>query len=224
MNMSNTQIKKEINVIKSDLELFRSTGKKLFVSSSFQTHSIPLLHILKCIYPSIPVYFIDTGFHFSETLSFRDEIVDLFRLNLEILTSPISKVHQKDSNGRFYFCSDSEYCCHINKILPLEPILKEKDVWITGVRSDQNFNRKTMKRIMPGVHNTLRYHPMLNWNSKMIWEYRDLYNLPPHPLESAGYLSVGCSPCTMSSFDDRSGRWSGQNKDECGLHVDLVKK
>ncbi|MEO6133447.1 MAG: phosphoadenosine phosphosulfate reductase family protein, partial [Saprospiraceae bacterium] len=72
----------------------------------------------------------------------------------------------------------------------------------------------------------MRYHPMLDWTSKMIWEYRKEYNLPEHPLEAQGYLSIGCMPCTRSfaeSKDTRSGRWTGQSKEECGIQTEFVK-
>jgi len=156
---------------------------------------------------------------------FRDAISLDLNLDLRKVTSPISPHNQRDNSGKFYFCSNTNYCCHINKILPLEPVLQEFDIWITGVRADQNSNRKTMKEIMDGPFGIERYHPMLHWNSKEVWEYRQKHKLPSHPLEEQGYLSIGCAPCTSSVFDDeRNGRWKGKGKDECGLHIELVKK
>lgn len=103
--------------------------------------------------------------------------------------------------------------------------MQTHDIWVTGVRAEQSRQRETMTEIMPGIYNTTRYHPMLNWTSKMIWEYRKNNNLPTHPLEEQGYLSIGCFPCTTPHIDDeRSSRWSGQSKKECGLHTDLIAK
>jgi len=207
------------------LDRFISGGKKVFVSSSFQSHSIPLLHVLATSDHNVPVYFLDTGYHFPETLEFRDTISKHLDLDLRIIKSTISPHNQIDNTGKFFFCSNTEYCCHINKVLPLEPVLKEFDVWITGVRADQNNNRKTMNELMNGPFGIQRYHPMLQWSSKDIWAYRKRYELVPHPLEAKGYLSIGCAPCTSSVFDqERAGRWQGKSKDECGLHIDLVKK
>src|SRR5690606_29623523 len=130
---------------------------------------------------------------------------------------------QRDASGKLMFASDPTYCCYMNKILPLEPVIKEMDVWISGVRGDQTANRKAMHEEEYTPDGSLRYHPMLHWNSKMIYQYAKAYNLPKHPLEEKGYLSIGCEPCTQSMFDEmaaRGGRWSGMKKTECGLHTD----
>jgi len=218
-------INKQLNFIERKIETYKREKKAIFISSSFQTHSIPLLHIIAQIDNTIPVYFIDTGFHFPETYFFKDTIAELLRINVFSVTSPITKYNQRDNQGRFYFCSNSDYCCHINKILPLDPVLNEFDIWITGVRRDQNANRKNMDYEAKGPLNTTRFHPMLDWNAKMIWEYRKQYKLPEHPLEKEGYFSVGCEPCTKKIGDDgRGGRWKGQKKTECGLHTELIEK
>ncbi len=212
--------------IKNYLERYRSEGKKVFATSSFQTHSIPMLHIISRIDKSIPVFFINTGFHFPETLKFRDKITEQLGLNLVDLHSMVSRNLQMDNNHQFYFTSDPDYCCFINKTQPMEPILGEFDVWMNGIRADQNANRKNMQIEQPAPKDAIRFHPMLDWNMKMIYDYIRKFNLPKHPLENAGYMSIGCEPCTrkMSLDNDRGGRWFGMNKTECGLHTDLVKK
>jgi len=218
-------IEKSIEGVVSQLHDYRAEGKKVFITSSFQSHSIPLLHVISQIDYSIPVYFLDTGFHFPETLIYRDEIVNLLNLELRILSSPISKVNQLDQTGRFFFCSNTDYCCHINKVLPLESTIKTHDVWISGVRADQSSTRKVMQFKMEGKYGVERYHPFLEWNNRMIWTYRNLHELPPHPLEEKGFLSIGCSPCTSNVMSgERTGRWSGQSKIECGLHLGLKEK
>lgn len=217
----------DVEITAQQIKAYQARGLKLFTTSSFQTHSIPLLHILSQIDKNIPIYFLNTGYHFPETLAFRDEITDLLGLNLINLQSPTPKYQQRDQYGRLMFTSDPEYCCYMNKIQPLEPIIQKMDVWINGVRADQNSNRKQFKVEEQTPDGTLRYHPMLFWTSKMIYDYRKLYNLPPHPLEAKGYLSIGCEPCTRSYLEEnesRSGRWMGMSKNECGLHTDLIKK
>lgn len=219
------EIEERVKEIAEDIRGLQAQGKALFLSSSFQTHSIPLLHIISRIDNSIPIYFLNTGFHFPETMEFRNDIAKLLNMNVIDLRSEIEKIHQKDERGQFFYTSDPGYCCHINKVLPMDKVLKEKDVWIAGVRADQNSNRSTMTKFAEGAHGTMRYHPILNWTSKDIHEYRVKYDLPANPLELKGYLSVGCEPCTAKFLDEgRGGRWSGMSKDECGLHVDLVKK
>ncbi len=212
--------------IKAKLEEYKNEGKTMFTSSSFQSHSIVLLHILSRIDKSIPVYFINTGFHFPETLKFRDEIVDRFGLNLVDLKPNTPKIQQRDAAGRFLYASDPDYCCHLNKVIPMDAVLAEHDIWINGVRGDQSAVRKAMQVEQPAPHNTVRFHPMLDWNSRMIYQYQKEFDLPRHGLEAKGYLSIGCEPCTRPfdpEMEEREARWSGMNKVECGLHTSLVK-
>lgn len=211
--------------IKTYLERYRQMGKKMFLTSSFQTHSIPLLHIVSTIDRDIPILFINTGFHFPETIAFRDEITERFGLNLIDVRSFSSKLDQRDAEGNFYFTSDPDRCCFLNKTQPLEPYLMAYDVWINGVRADQNANRKNMKTEQNAPNGVVRFHPVLDWTSKMIFDYAKEHDLPRHPLEDKGYFSVGCEPCTQKydANDGRDGRWVGLNKTECGLHTDLLK-
>jgi phosphoadenosine phosphosulfate reductase len=218
---------KNLERIKEKILEYSSTGKKLFATSSFQTHSIPLLHIIAQVDNSIPVYFLNTGYLFPETILFKDELADKLGLQFIALNSIVSKTQQRDEKGNLFFTSDPDYCCFLNKTQPMEPVLKTMDIWINGIRADQSATRAQMKEEEETPQGALRYHPMLHWSSKDIYEYRAEHNLPAHPLEARGYLSVGCEPCTrklLSGDDERSARWFGMNKVECGLHTDLIKK
>lgn len=221
-----SKITYDITPIKEKIWQYKKEGKKIFATSSFQTHSIPLLHIISQIDHTIPIYYTNTGFLFPETLKFKDELARLFNLTIYGLSSPVPKSQQIDENGNLYYTSDPDYCCHLNKVLPLEPVLAEYDVWINGIRADQSEVRKNMQEEMPAPHGCLRYHPLLHWTKQMIFQYIKDHQLPPHPLESKGYLSIGCEPCTekvIDLSDDRSGRWVGMKKTECGLHTQLVQ-
>jgi phosphoadenosine phosphosulfate reductase len=211
---------------RAKLSAYRKAGQRAFVSSSFQTHSIPLLHLISRFDPDIPVYFLDTGFHFPETKRFRNEVAERLGLRLVNIESPVPKTAQRDSHGMFLYASDPDRCCHLNKVLPLEPVLMEFDVWIAGLRRDQTRFRIDLKAETPGQHGTVKYHPMLDWTSKMIWEYRKKYDLPENPLEAKGYLSIGCVPCTRKwdpSASNRAGRWAGTSKEECGIHTEFAE-
>ena len=215
-----------IEEIENQIVKYIESEKKIFITSSFQTHSIPLLHILSRFAKNIDVLFLHTGFHFPETISFRDQIVALLGLKLINVHSVVPKSKQKDENGQFHFVSDPDYCCFLNKTQPLEPYLMQYDIWISGVRADQSATRKKMKVEQSGPYDTTRFHPIIDWNSKQIYEYRKLHELPEHPLDAKGYQSIGCVPCTRK-FDlsnERSARWFGMNKTECGLHTDLIKE
>lgn len=213
--------------IKDTLEGYKASGKLLFTSSSFQSHSLVMLHILSRIDRTIPVYFINTGYHFPETIQFRDKITDLLGLNTIDLKPEVPKHMQRDAEGRLLFASDPDHCCYLNKTQPMDGILRSFDVWINGVRADQSVVRAAMKVEQPAPYNTIRFHPMLDWNAKMIWQYQKEFKLPSHPLEEKGYVSIGCEPCTRRldpGMQEREARWYGMKKVECGLHTELVTK
>jgi phosphoadenosine phosphosulfate reductase len=219
-------IAKKIEGIENQFQLFGNEGRTYFASSSFQTHSLPMLHIIGKVAPETPIYFIQTGFHFPETLSFRDKIAKEFGLNVLNIESQVPKVQQRNSIGNFYFTSDPDYCCFLNKTQPMEPLLERFDIWMNGVRADQNANRKSLNPLEKTPQGGQRYHPMLDWSKQEIWKYISENNLPRHPLDAEGYSSIGCEPCTVKPaiVDDRDGRWLGQKKTECGLHTELVSK
>lgn len=213
--------------IKERIRMYQEAGKSVFTTSSFQSHSLVLLHILSRIDKNIPVYFINTGYHFPETIKFRDTITEQFGIRTLDLKSDVPKFMQRDGEGRLLFTSDPDHCCYLNKTQPMDAILTKYDVWINGVRADQSAVRAAMKVEQPAKNGCMRFHPMLDWNAKMIWEYQKEYNLPKHPLEEKGYLSIGCEPCTRKmdpEMQEREARWFGLNKVECGLHTDLIGK
>lgn len=217
----------QFELIKNKIQEYKESGKKIFTTSSFQTHSLVLLHMISRIDPSIPVFFTNTGYHFPETLAFKDMVTKQFGLNTIELKSQVPKSMQKGSDGKLLFTSDPDYCCFLNKIQPLDQVLMQHDVWINGVRADQSAVRKAMKVEQGAPHGVTRFHPMLDWTAKEIYQYIREYQLPKHPLESQGYFSIGCEPCTRRmdpEMQEREARWYGMNKSECGLHTDLIHK
>ncbi len=216
----------QLEEIANQLKQYKAEGKRMFTTSSFQTHSLVLLHIISRIDNSIRVYFINTGFLFPETVQFKDTIAKQFGLNIVSTKGIVPKLQQKDSDGKFLFTSDPDYCCHLNKVQPLDSVLADYDIWINGVRADQSAVRKAMKIEQPAPHGVIRFHPMLDWSKAEIYRYIKEHNLPHHPLEAKGYDSIGCEPCTRKMIlgDDRNARWFGLKKTECGLNTDLVSK
>lgn len=213
--------------IQEKIEVYKQQGKSLFTSSSFQSHSLVMLHIISRIDKTIPVYFINTGYHFPETIKFKDQVTEQFGLNTLDLRSEVSKHMQRDAEGRLLFTSDPDHCCYLNKTQPMDAVLRSHDVWINGVRADQSSVRAAMKVEQSAPYNTIRFHPMLDWNAKMIWQYQKEYSLPTHPLEAKGFVSIGCEPCTRRldpGMQEREARWYGLKKVECGLHTELVTK
>ncbi|MBK6263439.1 phosphoadenylyl-sulfate reductase [Marivirga sp. S37H4] len=214
-------------VLKEKIGHYQKEGIKYFTTSSFQSHSLVLLHMLSRVDKDIPVYFINTGYHFPETVAFRDKIMADFGLKNLVDLKPLTpKNMQRGADGKMFFTSDPDYCCYLNKTQPMDMVLMQHDVWINGVRADQSKTRSAMKVEQAAPHDTTRLHPMLDWSSKMVHDYRKEYRLPDHPLEAKGYFSIGCEPCTRKfdlDMQERESRWYGMNKTECGLHTDLVK-
>ncbi|RJG42700.1 phosphoadenylyl-sulfate reductase [Motilimonas pumila] len=214
------------NRIVSKIDELIDLDKKIFITSSFQTQSLPLLHIISQAKKTVPVAFIDTGYLFPETYKFKDYLVERLGIEVVSLTSNVSMLEQKSSNGDLLFLTNTERCCQLNKVDVLQEYSKNFDIWVSGVRADQSKTRSHLKEFQTNTNGTTRYHPMLPWTSKMVFDYRKLHNLPEHPLEAKGYLSVGCMPCTSTYLEsvgsERSGRWQGMKKEECGLHTNLA--
>lgn len=222
-----SEIADSVNQIKLDIENIKNSEVKIFLTSSLQSHSLPLVHIIHSIDNNIPIFFLDTGYHFPETIQFKDKLKKEFNFNINELTSPIERINQRDGSSRLMYASDPDYCCYMNKVLPLEPILKDFDVWVSGVRGDQSSYRSKLKKFEKGKYNIKRYHPIIDWTPKMVRTYIREYNLPAHPLEEKGYFSIGCMPCTRKPYpgeDSREMRWFGMDKTECGLHTEIIEE
>ena len=211
----------QINRIHNKIEQYRAEGKRLFATSSFQTNSVVLLHVLSRIDKSIPVYFINTGFHFPETITYKDKVTRLLGLRVVDLLPHVPKAMQCNASGDLMFTYDPDYCCFLNKVQPVEALLDQYDVWINGVRSEQNRIRGTFREEEHTGHDTMRYHPILQWTAQDMQAYIQEHDLPVHPLEKKGYKSIGCEPCTRpaNGKDEREARWAGMKKTECGLHL-----
>jgi phosphoadenosine phosphosulfate reductase len=192
-------------------------------SSSFQTQSVPLLHIISRVCPEMPVIFIDTGFHFPETLAFRDKLQAEFNLNILTVRPTMTQSELLQQYGEALYRHDPDLCCYINKVSPMQWITSRMQALVAGVRRDQTANRQTMSVLHQPSKGPLRIHPMLNWTKDDVQAYRQVHDLPVHPLYHRGYVSVGCAPCTRPVFlgeDERGGRWADSDKQECGLHLD----
>lgn len=192
------------------------------LTSSFQTQSVPLLHLVSRVAPEMPVLFLDTGFHFQETLAFRDHLVELLGLALKVMTAREGPQGFRRRYGLLYR-SDPDLCCYLNKVEPMNLAQAELRAWVTGIRRDQTAHRSETKVVSKLSNGTLKICPIARWTSNDVREYIARYDLPEHPLASKGFRSIGCAPCTRAVSDDegeREGRWSGKGKTECGLHLE----
>lgn len=210
--------------LRTHLARFKAEGRRVFATSSFQTQSVPLLHVLSENFrDAVTVVLIDTGFLFPETYDFALTLQAQFGFTLEQVRAKRSHAEQLNPNGQFLHTSDIERCCRINKVDPMADLLSPGDVWLSGIRADQTANRAQKASLETDPQGILRYHPMLAWTNREIYAYIRAHALPKHPLEPAGYVSIGCMPCTRKWAKEpgsvRSGRWEGSKKTECGLHL-----
>ena len=205
-------------------ELF---GEELIATTSFGRDAALLLHHLHRLHIPIRVFFMDTGFHFPETLAYRDVLTKEFGLRLHTVSSdnPERRKYAVMENGELRI-TDTDACCGINKVEVQRHFLALPDVkaFLTGLRRDQSDTRKETPFAMV-QRGRIKIMPFADWPQEDVDLYLRLWETSEHPLAAQGYPSIGCSPVTctrkpLAGEDARSGRWAGEAKTECGLHLD----
>jgi phosphoadenosine phosphosulfate reductase len=194
------------------------------IVSSFGAESSVLLHLIASIDPTVPVLFLDTGKHFPETITYREELRERLGLtDLRILTPDPALLTQKDQTG-LRWSYDPDGCCEIRKVLPLKAALAPFDAQFTGRKAFQSSTRNALPRFEI-EEGRLKVNPLADWDKARLDAYMAEHDLPAHPLVEQGYPSIGCSPCTTKvapGEDPRSGRWKGWDKVECGIHTEVT--
>lgn len=188
---------------------------KVLVTSSFAATSAYFLHIISTIRPEQPIHFIDTGYHFPETIAYRDYLQQLFNLTV-IDLKPDDYQHHYSEQEKLYE-TDPDFCCSINKVQPLDNIKANYHVWISSLMSADTDHRAELN-IFEERHGIIKFNPMIDVTREQRDAYIKEHNLPFHPLVAKGYSSIGCSHCTVPG-EGRKGRWAGKPKTECGLHL-----
>ena len=194
-----------------------AAAKTPCVTSSFQAECVVLVHMLHAMAPDIPVLFLDTVHHFPQTIAYRDQLSERWKLNLVTLRAAEPEVG--------LWQRDTKACCGKHKVEPLFGALANYDVWFTGLRRAQSKSRAALEVIepfkLPDGKVLRKVSPLAEWSTKDVWAYAKANDIPLLPLYELGYTSIGCEPCTtlpVDPSDDRSGRWQGQ-KLECGIHI-----
>jgi phosphoadenosine phosphosulfate reductase len=193
---------------------------KIVAVSSFGTESSVLLHLLASVNPDIPIVMVDTGKLFGETLRYRDMVKKQLSLtNLRIAIPEADDLAMHDPKGTLW-SDDIDACCDIRKVRPLDRALVGVDTWISGRKSFQSATRTALP-LFELDGRRLKVNPLAGWHKQKLDDYFLAHDLPRHPLETDGYLSIGCMPCTRPvavGEDVRAGRWAGLDKTECGIH------
>jgi phosphoadenosine phosphosulfate reductase len=194
------------------------------ITCSFQAEDMIVVDVVRKKLPDIPVIFLETGYHFAETYSYRERIAKLWNLNL-INAEAKQTVAEQESQFGILNQSDPTRCCQLRKVEPLFNALEPFDTWFTGLRRDQSPTRKNLKIIeqhrLPSGTTLQKVSPLASWTWKQVWQYTLDNRIEYLPLYDLGYRSIGCQPCTSipaEGSDSRSGRWGG-TKLECGIHT-----
>lgn len=188
---------------------------KILLSSSFGTTAVFQLHLFYKQKIKQPVHFIDTTFHFQETLAYRDTLQKLF--DLEIIDINPDPEWNKIAHESELWKIDPDQCCSINKVQPFEKIKEGFDLWISGLMRWQSSHREKLN-IFEKRKGLIKFYPILDVSEKQAEEYIQFHGLPIHPLKPLGYESIGCIHCTLKG-KKRKGRWAKTVKTECGLHL-----
>lgn len=199
-------------------------AQRACLTSSFQAEDIAVLHMVRQIEPRIPVLFLETGYHFPETLAYRDRIASEWSLNL-VNIEPDQPVAEQESQFGILYQSAPDRCCALRKVEPLFRALDSYTTWVTGLRREQSKSRAHLQTHeffnLPSGRMLVKLSPLAEWATRDVWQYAEQHSIPLLPLYAQGYTSIGCAPCTSLPFDPsnpRSGRWSGR-KVECGIHL-----
>jgi phosphoadenosine phosphosulfate reductase len=195
--------------------------EQLAAVSSFGTESAALLKVMADVDPAIPVIFLDSGWLFEETLAYRDTLIEKLLLRDVRSIKPSEEALSREDPERDLWFSDPDACCRIRKVEPLARALKPFSAWINGRKRFQGGARAAIP-VVEEDGERLKFNPFANVSRDEIVAIFKSANLPPHPLQASGYLSVGCMPCTSRTSPDedaRAGRWRGRPKTECGIHT-----
>jgi phosphoadenosine phosphosulfate reductase len=206
-------------ILRTAIEMY---GDKLAMVSSFGAESAVLLHMASQIRKDLPVLFLDTGMLFGQTLDYRQQLAAKLGLTDVRDLRPQYQDLAVHDPGADLHKTDTDACCHIRKVLPLDRALSGFGAWITGRKRFHGGDRLRLA-VVEKADGKVKFNPLANWGKADLDAYAKAHDLPPHPLVAFGYPSVGCWPCTApveDGQDVRAGRWAGQDKTECGIHVE----
>src|SRR5215207_23381 len=194
-------------------------GERFVVTASMSDGV--LSHVAGRAVPGITVLFLDTGYHFAETLGTRDAVAATYPVNVETVTHPLRVPEHEAEYGRLYEI-DPDLCCAIRKIWPLDRALRPYDAWASGVRRAELPSRAGTPVVgWDAKRRKVKVNPLATWSDEQVVEYVAKHDILVNPLRDIGYTSIGCAPCTRPvapGDDTRAGRWAGRAKTECGIH------
>jgi phosphoadenosine phosphosulfate reductase len=198
-------------------------GAGLVMTSNFGAEGVVLIDHLARIAPRTPVIYIDTGFQFAATDELKEELRARYDLNIVEVRSRLTVEEQANIYGERLFARDPDLCCRLRKVDPLGEALSGKRAWLTALRRDSSPSRSQLKPVeWSSRYELIKINPLCGWTKARVWDYISKHKLPYNRLYDEGYASIGCEPCTRKVAEgahERSGRWDGLEKLECGIHL-----
>jgi phosphoadenosine phosphosulfate reductase len=197
--------------------------ERVTIATGFGAEGVALIDMAVRINPKPDVFFLDTGFLFSETYDLRRRIEDRYRIEIRRLAATLTPEQQEAKFGPKLWARDADLCCRIRKLEPLKEALASRAAWATAIRREQTPERSSALVVEWDYQwRVVKINPLARWTRRDVWEYIRANQVPYNPLHERGYPSLGCTHCTRAVGKDeheRAGRWSGLAKRECGLHA-----
>ncbi|MDJ0360781.1 phosphoadenylyl-sulfate reductase [Rhodococcus sp. H29-C3] len=199
----------------------REFGTDYIVASNMQ--DAVLVHLAAQVHPGIDVLFLETGYHFAETIGTRDAVEAVYGVKIVNARAELTVPQQDAVEGKDLFAREPNRCCAMRKVAPLKKELANYSAWVTGIRRVESPTRANAPLIsFDDGFGLVKINPIAAWSDEDMQNYIDEHSILVNPLVDEGYPSIGCAPCTVKpapGADPRSGRWAGKAKTECGLHA-----
>ena len=196
-------------------------GGDYLVASNMQ--DAVLIDLAATVRPGVPVLFLDTGYHFAETIGTRDAVAAVYDITVVNVTPEQTVAEQDSAHGKDLFARDAGECCRLRKVVPLGRALGDYSAWVTGIRRVEAPTRASAPLVgFDEAFKLVKVNPLAAWTDEEMQAYIEANGILVNPLVDEGYPSIGCAPCTakpVDGADARSGRWQGLSKTECGLHA-----
>jgi phosphoadenosine phosphosulfate reductase len=202
-------------------------GPRLTMATAFGAEGCALIAMIAGIRDesglTLDIFNLDTGYQFPQTLALRERILQKYGIEVRFVRAAETVSDMEARFGGPIYKTDSDTCCHIRKIVPMEEAVQGFEAWITAIRRDQTPERATQPIVGPdSKFDLVKINPLANWSKQQVWDFIRDNGVPTNPLHEQGFPSIGCWPCTrpvQAGQDERSGRWAGSEKRECGLHL-----
>jgi phosphoadenosine phosphosulfate reductase len=222
----------ELRVVSADLEkaapeqilawAAERFAPRFTMATAFGPEGMCLIHMLSRVAPQTPIFNLETGYQFAETLALRQRIQQRYGIDVELKRPELSVEEYEAKHGGPLYRTNPDQCCFDRKIVVLRSAARGMHAWASAIRRDQSADRQQSAIVeWDGKFQLVKVSPLANWTKREVWNLIAEHDIPYNPLHDQGYTSIGCWPCTravLAGEDERAGRWSGFTKTECGLH------